>query len=122
MKKTGNMDIIPTMAYCVASSKKGLKGSGLNVGDNVLVVGTKVVPIKKDDPYLQRVLFFCVRVKEDGFHEIPDPFEGDESNGFMQYLIDPRCLTMLEKEKQDELKVSLHEQYVHKEGVNAAVN
>ena len=105
------MDIIPTMAYCVASSKKGLKGSGLAVGENVLVVGTKVVPIKKADPYLQRVLFFCIRVTEDGVHEIPDVYEGEESNGFMQYLIDPRCLTMLTKEKQDSFKKALDKQY-----------
>jgi hypothetical protein len=117
------MDIIPTMAYCVASSKKGLKGSGLAVGDQVLVVGTKVVPIAESDPYLQRVLFFCVRVTKEGYHEIPDPYEGEKSNGFSQYLIDPRCLTMLVKAKQDELKLGLHRQYAKEDQIiDATVN
>lgn len=99
------------MAYCLTSSNKGLKGSGLKVGETVLVVGTKVVPIKANDPYLQRILFFCIRVDEKGNHQVPDSKEGDESNGYKQFLIDPRCLTMLNEDKQKFFKSELDRQY-----------
>ena len=98
---------IPEMAYCNVVSRKGMKGSGLKVGDTVLVVGHKVVPIKQDDPYLQRILFMCILVDSDGLHHIPSSKDADAKN----YLIDPRCLSMAEEVKQVEYKDALESQY-----------
>ena len=46
--------LVQTMDVCEVSSNKGLKGSGLSAGDIVMVIGTRVLPEKRSDPYLQR--------------------------------------------------------------------
>jgi len=94
------------MDFCVASSRKGLRGSGLEVGDTVLVAALKPTPVKRSDPYLQRLLTVVLKVK-DGVVLTPDNIEGDESNGYNSYLVDPRCLTLLSEEEQVLLKLEI---------------
>ena len=97
----GNMD------YAQTTSKKGLKGSGLDVGETVLVIATKAIPTRKDDPYVRRMYVVCVRVDKDGFHHMPKEDTDDKA-----FLVDPRCLTKIEDEGIIEaLKDALREQY-----------
>lgn len=99
------MNPIRSMDYCDVVSSKGMKGSGLSVGQVVLVTATKVVPEKRNDPYLQRVYVLCMLV-EDGVHLVPK--EGEDH---MQYLIDPRCLERVSEERAEEYREMLREQY-----------
>lgn len=107
------MTPIRNMDYAYTSSRKGLRGSGLDVGEKVLVVGTKALPEKRSDPYLQRIYVVVVRVV-DGIHQIPNSGEEEEDNGFRSYLVDPRCLTRLDDEEQERLRDMLSEQYEEK--------
>lgn len=93
---------IKTMDFCVTSSRKGLRGSGLNLNQTVLVVGTKPLPEKRSDPYLQRIYMLVVLVS-DGKVCIPNSDVGENDNGYRTYLVDPRCLTKLGEEDQVEL-------------------
>lgn len=102
---------IRTMNYATVASNKGLKKSGLNNGDCVMVIGEKVLPVRRSDPYLQRVYVLCIRVTKEGFHEVPNNDMGDGDNGFRSWLVDPRNLTLLNDESQEALKKKLEEQY-----------
>lgn len=93
---------IQSMDFCVTSSRKGLRGSGLNLDETVLVMGTKNLPEKRSDPYLFRVYTLVARVKDNKV-QIPNSEEGEGDNGYRAYLVDPRCLTRLNDEKQVEL-------------------
>lgn len=105
------MNPIRNMDYAIITSRKGVKGSGLDLGQIVLVVGTKVLPAKKSDPYLQRVYVVAILVTSEGEHCIPNPQEGDEDNGYRSYLLDPRHLTKLDDDASEELREKLNEQY-----------
>lgn len=100
------MEPIRTMDFCVTSSRKGLRGSGLEVGQEVVVVGTRPLPVKRNDPYLQRVYSVVMVVTDEGI-AVPNNGEGEEDNGNRSYLVDPRCLTKLVEERQLELKAIL---------------
>ena len=99
------MEIIKSMDYCRVITAKKMKGSGLEQGDVVLVTGTKVVPAKKTDPYLQRIYVFVIRVLE-GDHQIPS-----EKNGYKAWLVDPRNLEKLPLEETEQFKDSFEKQY-----------
>lgn len=93
---------IKTMEFCVTSSRKGLRDSGLDLGQTVLVIGTKVLPEKRSDPYLQRVYFIVAKWNGTEL-EIPNTDTGEEDNGYRTYLVDPRCLTKVSPEEQLDL-------------------
>lgn len=95
-------DPIKSMDFCVTSSRKGLRGSGLELGQKVLVVGVKPLPEKRNDPYLQRIYSLVVLVEDDKIC-LPNADEGVGDNGYRTYLIDPRCLTKLGEDDQVEL-------------------
>ena len=99
------MTPIKNMEYGVTVSRKGLKGSGLSVGQTVLITGTKPLPEKRSDPYLQRIYVVCIVVDEDG-HHIPK-----EENEYNSYLIDPRCVERLPDDKQEEFREQLRTEY-----------
>lgn len=82
--------MIKAMDFCYISSDKKLKGSGLSKGEVVMVTGLKTVPVKKNDPYVQRILTVVVRVKDDKL-QLPG-----ENNDYKAYLVDPRSLTKIE--------------------------
>ncbi len=90
---------IQTNEFCVTSSRKGLRDSGLDLNQTVMVVGHRVFPEKRSDPYLQRI-YVMVVVYEDGEIKLPNNEVGDKDNGYRVYLVDPRCLTRLSEEEQ----------------------
>lgn len=100
------MSPIQTMDLCVTSSRKGLRNSGLKLGQEVVVAGTKTLPEKRSDPYLQRI-YVIVMLYEDGEVKIPNNETGDKDNGYRSYLIDPRCLTKLPEEDQKEFRKAM---------------
>lgn len=105
------MEHIHTMDYGTIATNKGMKGSGLMAGDIILVIGDKVLPVKRSDPYLQRVYVLCVKVTKEGFHEIPNNSVGEGDNGYRTYLIDPRNITKLVEDDQEALRKKLELQY-----------
>lgn len=102
------------MDFCVTSSRKGLRGSGLKLGQTVLVIGTKPLPEKKNDPYLQRIYSLVLLVDENDNVLMPNNDTGEGDNGNRTYLIDPRCLTKVDEAYQA--------YYTSKLTPNAAVN
>lgn len=105
MVKTSQL--IKSMDYAYIRNDKQVKEVGLSRGDVVLVTGVKVAPIKKDDPYLQRVFVHVVKVNEDdGYHFIPS-----EGNDHKIVLMDPRSLDKLGEEGQEFYKECLTKQY-----------
>ena len=105
------MQLLKPMDYARVVTRKGIKGSGLDIGQIVMVMGMKVLPVTKSDPYLQRIYAVCLLVTEDGEHLVPNPEDKDKDNGNRSYLLDPRQLDKLPDDAQDELKVKLEEQY-----------
>lgn len=99
-------DPIKPMDFCEVSSRKGTKGSGLDVGETVLVASTKPLPEKRSDPYLQRVYAVVLRVTDDGDVLIPK-----DDNEYKSYLVDPRHLTRVSKERQEELQEAINNRY-----------
>jgi hypothetical protein len=104
------MEPIKNLDYAQVSSRKGFKGSGLDLGQEVLVIATKALPEKKSDPYAQRIYVVVVLIK-DGLHQIPNNKTGKDDNGYRSYLVDPRHLTRLSDSRSDELREMLDEQY-----------
>lgn len=99
------MDIIKDMDYARIVSDKKLKGSGLTKGDLIMVMANKVVPVKKSDPYLQRIVSIVARVV-DGKVLIPSSKSDNKA-----YVIDPRNLEKVSEDEEKELKQLLEEQY-----------
>lgn len=95
------MNLIKSMDYATITSKRLVKGSGLKVGQTVLVIGTRNLPIKQSDPYLSRVYAYVILVDNDGTHHMPNSGEAgsEEDNGNRTYLVDPRSLTKLDEEE-----------------------
>ncbi|MCA9380669.1 hypothetical protein KC678_00195 [Candidatus Dojkabacteria bacterium] len=93
------------MDYCWVVSDKKMKGSGLKKGDLVLVTGTKVAPISKIDPYLQRIFVITVLVK-DGEIRLPK-----SDNHYRAYLVDPRNLEKVDEDTQKWAEENLKKQY-----------
>lgn len=90
------MSKIKSFDFCRVVSAKKLKGSGLNMGDVVMVLGTKQVPASSKDPYLTRTLVIVAIVTKD---ELLIP---KETNSYVTYLVDPRSL---EKLNEDDMKL-----------------
>lgn len=88
----------------IVSSKK-VKDSGLGMGDVVLVMGTRVVPASRKDPYLNRTLVVVSKV-EGGLIQIPK-----DNNNYKAYLIDPRSLEKIEGEEFDKLNEEREKQF-----------
>ena len=88
------MNIEPMQFATIISAKK-LKKSGLSLGEEVFVVGSKVLPEKKNDPYLMRYYVIVVKLDEDNIPLIPT--ETDENYA---WLVDPRNLEAFNSEKQ----------------------
>lgn len=106
MTKQFNMLNVMDYAYVVNSKK--LKDSGLEVGQILMVSAIKPAPVKKSDPYLQRIYVLCAKVDEEGVHQIPT-----EDNDYSMYLVDPRSLQKVGEEETAELLKALHEQFKH---------
>lgn len=98
--------MIKSLDYAYIINDKDLKHVGLNRGQLVLVTGLKPAPIKKDDPYLQRIFAHIIPVDKDGLHHIPK-----EDNDNMIYLVDPRSLEKVNEKTQEELEEALRHQY-----------
>lgn len=97
--------MIEPMDYATVVSDKKLKNSGLRRGDVVLVMGTKLVPATKKDPYLQRTLVTVLKV----MYGLP-LFPKDD-NDHMAYLIDPRSLEKVSDEEAEQFREKLTQQY-----------
>ena len=83
--------LIRPMDFCVIKGKK-LNKDGFFKGDLVFVAGTKLLPSNAKDPYVQRIYMICERTTKAGYV--------DHSN---MYLMDPRSLTKVTDERQEEL-------------------
>lgn len=100
-------DPIKPMDFCEVVSRKGVKGSGLEVGEIVLVASTRPLPEKRSDQYLQRIYAVVLRVTNDGDVQIPK----DGENDYKSYLVDPRHLTKLSDERQEALREKIGQRY-----------
>lgn len=79
------------MDICTVTTNK-IKESGLVAGDVVMVAGTKVLPEKRNDPYLQRIYTIVFKFEEGS---LPLP---KDDNDVMSYLVDPRNLEKVNEE------------------------
>lgn len=101
------MTPLKTMDYAFVVNDKKIKAQGFKRGDVVLVTGLKVVPAKRDDPYLQRVLIHVIKVNsETGEHYLPS-----EKNEHLIYFVDPRSFEKLGESKQEFYSRALEDQY-----------
>lgn len=98
--------MIKPMNYAQVVSDKHLREVGIRNGDYVLVTGLRPAPIKKDDPYLQRIFAHVIKVDVDGTHHMPA-----EDNDNMIYLVDPRNLQVVDENVQSEFEQVLAKQY-----------
>jgi len=96
LKKTLEQEM-KVMSIARVVSDKRLKGSGLSKGDEVMIIATKDVAFKKDDPYLKRTLMVVCRIVDD---EVLIPKDGTEDKAI---VVDPRSLELVSKERQDDL-------------------
>ena len=97
--------MIHVMDLCVVSSRKKTDKSGLKVGETVMVAALKPLPVKKSDPYLQRIYAVVVRVDENGV-QIPEA-----TNDYYSYLVDPVALTKLPDVEADKFREVIKGQY-----------
>lgn len=97
--------MIKSMDFCRIVSDKKVKGSGLRMGDLVLVTGTSLVPASKKDPYLQRTLTTVIKVKGD---QLLMP---KQNNDEMAYLLDPRSLEKVNDKDQETLTDNIKKQF-----------
>ena len=104
--------MIKAGTYCVAVTRKLLKGSTIEVGDYVYITDLKAVPVKKDDPYLQRIFGLAIKVdRSTGYHEIPDNRVGEDTNGHKIYLVDLRGMEILSDEEARRMVKAMNESY-----------
>lgn len=92
--------------FATVASRRGVRNSGLKVGETVFVSSIKPLPEKRNDPYLQRIYVLCLRMSDEGDVLIPG-----EGNDHQQYLVDPRALEKVSEAKDKELKTRLEEIY-----------
>lgn len=90
MKELRDMDV------CRVISRKLAKDSGLNLGDLVLIMGSRYVPAKKTDPYLQRKLVVVATINKDFWPNIPG-----EHNDYKAHLMDPRSLELADEKTRN---------------------
>ena len=81
-------DVLQVMDLARVVSDRKLKGSGLNRGDVVVVVGTRQVPASAKDLYLHRVLTNVALVRD------------KEILKDSMYLVDPRSLEKISDETE----------------------
>ncbi len=93
------------MKFAKVVGGKKLKGSGLTNGDEVLVVATKDVAFKKNDPYLKRTLMVTARI-EDGIPMLPK-----EGTDHKVIVVDPRSLELVSEEREKVLLENLNTKY-----------
>lgn len=96
---------IKSMDFCNIVSAKKLKGSGLELGDVVLVTGTKQVPASKKDPYLTRTLVVVVKVMYN-LPQIPG-----KDNDYKAYVVDPRSLERVSDEHRKIFEQALRQHH-----------
>lgn len=83
------------MDFCRIKGKKLVK-DGFKKGDLVFVSGTKLLPYKESDPYVQRIYMICERVAKAGYV--------DHRN---MYLVDPVSLIKCDEEEQEKFTALL---------------
>ena len=93
------------MDYGRVISAKKIKGSGLFMGEVVMVLGTKQVPASSKDPYITRTLVTVVKLVDD-LPAIPK-----QDNDYRAYLIDPRSLEKVVGDAEASLKAALKTHY-----------
>jgi hypothetical protein len=94
---------IKVFDVCSIVSAKKLKGSGLNLGDEVLVMSSKDVAFKKSDPWVKRTIFIVAKVVE-GVPLIPN-----HTNEYKAIVVDPRSLEKVSDERQDTIHKGIAE-------------
>lgn len=104
MKETSH---IQTGDICLLVNDKKVKGSGLNRGDEFYIGATKVLPVKKSDPYLQRIYVIGFRIEGD-VPQIPTSDEEDETKSF---LLDPRNLQKCGKDRVKEVEEAIEKEF-----------
>lgn len=97
--------MIKVWDVCRVISRKKTDKSGLMIGDIVMVSSIKPLPVKRNDPYLQRIYMVVMIVTEDG---IQIPAEG---NDYHSYLVDPQALEVVSEDEALKYKNFIREQY-----------
>lgn len=103
--------MIEVWDYAEIISAKLTKDSGLTIGQEVVVVGSEMLPEKRSDPYLFRKYFIVVLVDKDGQHLFPNEYEGYEDNGHRAYRVNGLSLQKLSDERSKELHQVLKDTY-----------
>ncbi len=85
-------NLIRSLDFCQIVSDKFAEEVGVKRGHIVYVAGHKALPITDEDPYTQRIKFFCHLVDKQG--------HVDTSK---LYLIDPNSIQKVGKLKQKKL-------------------
>ena len=99
--------VINELDYCRVVSIKKMEGSGLKVGDILMVIGTKSAQEKANDPYLKRTYVMTIKVKE-GVHLMPTSDPDDPNKAI---LMDPRKLEVVCPTLSKSLRGKLEEQF-----------
>jgi len=97
--------MIVANSWCRIVNGKKMKGSGLETGDEVYVMGEKLAPATRSDPYLRRVYVLVCPVRGDNLI-LPTP-----SNDVKSVLIDPRNLETVSEERKQQLETQLKLDY-----------
>ena len=86
--------------FCVIVTDKFAEEVGVKRNHLVYVAGIKALPIAEEDPYTQRIKFFCHLSEKDG--------SVDSSK---LYIIDPNSIQKVGKARQRVLTKKLKEDY-----------
>lgn len=100
------MTPLKPMDFAYVTSNK-VKGSGLVAGDKVLIAGTKVAPVKRSDPYLQRIYVVVMKIEGDKLLLPRD------DNDYKVVVMDPRALEKMNEEESATYTELMIEQFSH---------
>lgn len=96
---------LKTMEFAMVVSDKKLKEAGLTKGDEVMVMSSKDVAFKKNDPYLKRTLFIVAKIEGN------DVLIPASDNDYQAVVVDPRSLQLVSPERRKELFDALNKKY-----------
>lgn len=99
---------IPVNSFVFLVSRKNLKGSNLSVGEELMIISYTKTPAKRNDPYLERLWAVVVKLNEKGLPILPSQDKEDNAHS---YIVDPRHLQIVSKERGKELNKILIDHY-----------
>ncbi len=94
--------LIRSLDFCQIVSDKFADEIGVKRNHVVYVAGLKALPVSDEDPYTQRIKFFCHLVKD------------DHVDATKLYIVDPTSIQKVGKLKQKKLTQILSEDFLRK--------